>query len=85
MRDTSQPQLANFILAAILALAGCASTTENLQRESARSIGDVQPETVKVSNVNRGATSVTWDAESTKGPYGCSADDMIRRMLCLKK
>ena len=85
MRNTSPPQLAGLILGVVVVLAGCASTTANLQRESARAIGDVPPETVKVTNVTRGATSVTWDAESTQGPYGCSADDMIRRVLCVKK
>ncbi len=38
---------------------GCASTTENFQRETARNIGDVHPGTVTVSNIQRGVTSVS--------------------------
>lgn len=72
-------------LSLAVAVVGCASTTENLQRESARSIGDVTPEAVTVKNVNRSATSVKWEAESPKGAYSCSADDMVRRVLCVKK
>ena len=68
-----------------IALAGCASTSENLQRETARNIGDVHPDKVAVSNVNRGVTSVSWEAETPKGPFRCSADDMVRRVHCVKK
>ena len=68
-----------------VAIGGCASTTENLQRETARSIGDVAPQVVAVKNVNRGVTSVSWEADSQKGVYSCSADDMVRRVHCVKK
>jgi len=68
-----------------IAFAGCASTSENLQRETARNIGDVHPDKVTVSNVNRGVTSVSWEAETPKGPFSCSADDMVRRVHCVKK
>ena len=65
---------------------GCASTTENLQRETARSIdGNVSPEQVTVSDIDRGATSVKWKASAPTGSYDCSADDMVRRVLCVKK
>ncbi len=75
-----------FVLLALgAAVVGCASTSENLQRETARNIGDVDPDRVTVSNVNRGVTSVRWDAETPKGPYSCSADDMVRRVHCVKK
>jgi tRNA A37 threonylcarbamoyladenosine dehydratase len=75
-----------FVLLALgAAVVGCASTSENLQRETARNIGDVDPDKVTVSNVNRGVTSVRWDAETPKGPYSCSADDMVRRVHCVKK
>jgi hypothetical protein len=73
------------LLAFGIALAGCASTSENLQRETARNIGDVHPDKVAVSNVKRGAPSVSWEAETPKGPYSCSADDMVRRVHCVKK
>jgi hypothetical protein len=64
---------------------GCASTPENLQRETARVIGDISPEQVQVSNVKRGVTDVKWEAETPKGSYSCSADDMVRRPYCSKK
>lgn len=71
---------------ATLALAACASTDGNLQRETARAIGgNVAPEHVQVSNINRGATSVSWQAASPRGAYSCSADDMVRRVHCVKK
>lgn len=69
----------------VLTFVGCASTSDNLQRESARSIGDVMPDAVQVSNIDRGATSVKWDASTAKGSYSCSADDMLRRVLCVKR
>ena len=55
-------------LAVVLAISGCASTTENLQRETARPIGDVLPDTVNVKSVDRGVTSIKWEAETPKGP-----------------
>jgi len=69
----------------VVTVVGCASTTENLQRETARSIGNVAPETVAVTNVNRGVTSVSWEAKSPKGAYSCSVDDMVRRVHCVRK
>lgn len=68
-----------------LLLMGCASTPENLQRETARYIGDISPEQVKVSNVQHGITDVKWEAATPKGLYSCSADDMVRRPYCVKK
>lgn len=66
-------------------LAGCASTAGNLQRETARYLGDVSPDAVTVSNIDRGATSVSWTADTPKGHFSCSADDMVRRPYCVKK
>ncbi len=73
------------VLIVLIALGGCASTTQNLQRETARNIGDIHPDKVTVSNVDRGVTSVRWEAETPKGSYSCSADDMVRRVHCIKK
>jgi hypothetical protein len=64
---------------------GRASTPENLQREPARFIGDISPDQVKVSNIQRGVTDVKWEAETPKGLYSCSADDMVRRPYCAKR
>ncbi|MFA7675419.1 MAG: hypothetical protein WCY38_05075 [Endomicrobiia bacterium] len=64
---------------------GCASTTANLQRETARSIGgNIFPEQITITNVNRGVTEVKWDAETPEGKYKCYADDMLRRVNCIK-
>lgn len=69
-----------------MVMVGCASTGANLQRETARSVGgNVSPEQVTVSDVDRGMTSVTWNASAPSGDYACSADDMLRRVLCTKK
>lgn len=71
--------------AGLLACAGCASTGDNIQRETARFIGSVAPEDVKVWAVERGATNVKWEASTPQGRYSCSADDMMRRTYCVKK
>ena len=73
-----------FIVVAF-AFAGCASTGDNLQRETASAIGDVMPDAVQVNNIDRGATSVKWDAVTAKGSYSCSADDMLRHVHCVKR
>ena len=77
-----------FLMLAVIAIAGgaCASNMANLQRESARVIAPSPlPDSVKVSEVKRGATSVTWVATTPSGVYDCSADDMLRRALCVKR
>ena len=69
----------------ILMIFGCASTPENLKRETARYIGDLHPEQVEVYNIKRGATEVKWEADTPNGKYSCSADDMVRRVQCVTK
>ncbi len=74
------------ILMVIAMMYGCASTGDNLQRETARSIGgNISPEQVSVSAIDRGATNVKWQATAPTGNYDCSADDMVRNVLCIKK
>jgi hypothetical protein len=73
------------VVIACLLSTGCASTAENLQRETARYIGDISPDQVKVSNIQRGMTDVKWEAETPQGAYSCSADDMVRRPYCSKR
>jgi hypothetical protein len=78
-------QIIGISIAAII-MCGCASTGENLQRETAKSIGgNTSPEQVTVTNVARGATNVKWKATAPTGNYDCSADDMVRSVLCTKK
>ncbi len=63
----------------------CANTDVNLRRETARYIGNVAPDEVTVSNVQRGMTNVDWSAATPRGHYKCSSDDMLRRVLCVKR
>ena len=65
-------------------LSACASSVANLQRETAKSVGNIPPDSVYITSVDRGATSVTWEALTSKGKYNCSADDMVRSVYCLK-
>lgn len=73
------------LLLALVFLAGCASTGDNLARETARTIGGLRPEQVTVSDVKRGVTSVSWVAKTPSGTYDCSADDMVRRVNAVKR
>jgi acyl dehydratase len=77
-----------FFLAAVLTccLAACASSNVNLQRESARFMTPVPlPDAVKVTDVQRSASSVKWVATGASGVYDCTSDDMLRRPLCVKR
>jgi len=67
-------------------MVGCASNIESLQRESARNIGNnFRPTDITVSDVKRGVTNVDWKATTPDGTtYECSADDMVRRVNCVK-
>ncbi len=76
----------SLILGVVTLISGCASTTGNLQRASAMSIGNgVNQHGISISNVNRGAMDVNWVATTGEGvSYNCSADDMVRRPYCSK-
>jgi hypothetical protein len=76
-----------FAVLLVFASLACASSGANLQRESARQIGEgLAPDAVKVSDVKRGASSVTWVATTPSGAvYDCSSDDMMRRPYCAKR
>ena len=71
-------------LAVLIVLTGCASSVDNLQRASAVSIGrNVRPENIRISDVQRGITDVSWTATPSGGPtYVCGADDMVRHPSC---
>lgn len=68
----------------MVVLVGCANTDANLKFETSRSIGNVLPEDVELDNVDRGLTSVKWDAKIKTALYKCNADDMLRRVNCIK-
>jgi hypothetical protein len=64
---------------------GCANTDANLQRESARTIGrGLTPDQIVIADANRGITNVSWVAKTPKGMFKCFADDMLRRVNCVK-
>jgi hypothetical protein len=59
----------------IALLAGCASDTSALMRESAISIGgNLHSDSVQVQNIDRGFSIVRWDAVTVQGLYNCNAD-----------
>lgn len=73
-------------VATLLLLAACASTTGNLSRETARTIGgNTSPDAVTVSDVERGPTTVRWKALVGGTTYACSADDMVTRPYCVRQ
>ena len=63
----------------------CQNSDVNLKRETARFLGNVTPDQISVSDVNRGMTNVDWSAATPRGHFCCSADDMLRRVNCVKK
>lgn len=65
-------------------LGGCASSNDNLQRATAQEIGNTLTNDVAVSDVNRKATNVSWKAKAPAGCYQCDADDMVRKVHCVK-
>ncbi len=74
------------LVASAATLEGCASSAENLQRATAISINNnTAPESVGISNVQRGVTNVAWTATTPSGTYACSADDMVRRPYCARR
>jgi hypothetical protein len=77
------------VVVSIVAFAGCAviaSNSDALARETAKSIGGGIPvEKIAVSNVDRGITTVKWQADTPQGSYSCSADDMMHSTYCAKK
>jgi hypothetical protein len=65
-------------------LISCASTSESLQRATAIGVGNTLTKDVTIYNVNRGMSSVSWQAKTPSGCYECDADDMVRNVHCVK-
>lgn len=65
-------------------LTSCASSIENLQKATASNISGVSSSDVAVTGVDRGATSVSWVAAAKGQNYKCEADDMVRKVNCIK-
>ena len=91
------------LVTAMLCVASCTTTTTrygNVPLKTARAIGGVTPEQVKVSNLHtwmgwggggRFTLSVSpvggsWEAETPKGHYVCVSGDMLKRGVdCIKQ
>jgi len=82
----SKVQKTCFLVVISVTFIGCANTAANLQMETARYIGgNLSAEQVAVSDIDRGAIDVKWKASAPNGNYDCSADDMVRHVLCTKR
>ena len=67
-------------------LVGCMGTGMNLERASARAIIPTpNPDSVRISDVHRGATSARWIATTPGGVYDCSIETAERLPICAKR
>ena len=89
------------LVTAMLCVASCTTTRsdENVRLKTARAIGGVTSEQVKVSNLHtwmgRGGSGFAlavspvagnWEAETPKGHYRCGSEDMLKRSVnCFKQ
>ena len=73
-----------FLFSFAFFLASCASSTESLQRATAKQIGNTRLQDVTIYNVKRGVSTVSWYAKTPNGCYECDADDMVRQVNCVK-
>jgi hypothetical protein len=89
------------LVTAMLSVASCATTRsdENVRLKTARAIGGVTSEQVKVSNLHTwmntrqsgfamavSPVAGNWEAETPKGHYLCGSDDMLKRGAdCVKQ
>lgn len=64
---------------AVVGLMGCANSDQRIGMETAKAIG-TSSANVRVENVRRGATAVSWEAVDTRDGtrYVGEADDMMR-------
>ncbi len=77
-------QILLLTLASSFIFTGCASTTNGLQKATARNIqSDYMSTEIEISNVERQAMNVDWKAKTPDGKvFRCSADDMVREVKC---
>lgn len=75
------------LFAAATLTCACASDPVSLQLTSASQIGqNYQSSDIVVSDVNRGATRVTWTATTPRGAtYKCEASDMLHNASCAQQ
>jgi hypothetical protein len=89
------------LVTAMLCVASCTTTRsdENVRLKTARAIGGVTSEQVKISNLHTwmktrpsgfalavSPVSENWEAETPKGHYTCESDDWLKRGAnCIKR
>jgi len=82
----SNIRTALLVFVACSPLAACANNDSALAVATATATnGNFTSDQVSVSEVNRGATTVNWKAQTPAGRYSCEADDMVRRPHCVKQ
>ena len=75
-----------WVFVAMFAALACGMPSKGiLQRESARSIGDVLPDSVAITDVRRSETFIRWTATSAKGRYICTSDHSVGRVRCVRR
>ena len=57
---------------------------DSLKRATAKEVGNTRLDDVKLYNVDRGVSTVSWYAKTPTGCYECDADDMVRQVNCVK-
>jgi hypothetical protein len=75
-------------IAMTLSFSACTTTRsdENVRLETARAIGGITSDQVKITNLHIGFKIATWEAETPKGHYKCESDDMLERpAICVKQ
>lgn len=72
------------LLAIVMILSGCASSTENLKMVTASKIPDANPAEISIVQVKRGVTNVSWTAKYRGVTYAGQGDDMLRNVAVYK-
>lgn len=70
------------LLVLAVVFCSCAASIETLQRVTAQEAGNTLSRDVTIYNVNRGITSISWQAKTMSGCYECDADDLLKRVNC---
>jgi len=83
MKKSKLISIGSIIVAGTL-LVSCASSPAGLQKATASNVGGVLSSQVSVSDIDRGATSVAWNAQVNTDKYSCESDDMVHNVSCVK-
>lgn len=89
MRSVLFASVVALSLAATQALALGANSDKNLKRATADTVTQdtktlTSPDSITLTDVQRGAFRIRWQANTPNGPYACTADDMMRQFSCTK-